>query len=235
MPDSSNGNAGAPVERVYTDPATAALGERVSNQGRRLLDIETEMRAGFRSMESHIDRLATDTRKALENVTSNLAERNRPQWQALSVIMGFAVVLGGLAYWPIREATTDLKTSVATLAAVAVTREELDWRSARTAEDRARTEGAISDLRSTMLPRNEWMERNASRDHDIENIRTAQMRDVENLQRQIDLQRSDFQTFSNSLGNGRDVIEGLKEEIDRLREQLSDVRARQSQRLPPSS
>lgn len=233
MADTPNGHGNqADAARMYADAVQAQLGERVTNLGRRQSDLETEMRSGFRQMEQSITSFTNETRTSIAALSQTLAERNKPQWQALSVMLAFAAILGGLAYMPIREATTDLKASVSSLAAAAVTREELNWRSQRTAEDRQRVELAIADIRASMLPRNEWMERNASRDHDIENIRAAIEREVGNIQRQIDLQRSDFGTFSSSLGNGRDVIQNLQTEINRLRDQLLEIRARQS-RSPP--
>ena len=53
--------------------------------------------------------------------------------------------------------------------------------------------------------------------------------EVANLQRQIDLKRSDFGAFSSSLGNGGDVIQNVQPEINRLRDQLFEICARQFQ------
>ena len=102
----------------------------------------------------------------------------------------------------------------------------MDWRSDRGTEDRKRTDDSIASLRDVMVYRNEWMERNLSRDHDIENIRADAVRDVANLQRQLDQQRSDFQSFSSSLGNGRDLILDMKNEQGRLRDQISALTAK---------
>jgi hypothetical protein len=85
---------------------------------------------------------------------------------------------------------------------------------------------SVSSIRDTMVYRNEWQERNLSRDHDIENIRADAVRDVANLQRQLDQQRADFQTFSNSLGNGRDLLIDLKTEQGRLRDQIAALMAK---------
>jgi septation ring formation regulator EzrA len=140
------------------------------------------------------------------------------------------IAIGGLVFWPIREGQGRIDATLGRMNEVMVTRQEMDWRSQRTSEDRARTDTAIADLRTAMLPRNEWQERNLARDHDLDNIRRSMERDAENLQRQLDLQRSDFSSFSSSLGNGRDVIQDLKSEIDRLRNQLTDIRSQQYER-----
>lgn len=215
--------------RLYLDAVQAQLGERVTNLGRRQTDLEQEMRTGFRQIE-----------QSIAGLSSTLSERAKPQWQAIGVALTFAVIIGGMAYWPIRETTTDLKSTVSTLAAETnqtirmladrtVSRAEMDWRAARGSEDRVRSEAAVADIRASMLPRNEWSERNLNRDHEILAIREAQTRDVEHLQRQQDQLRGEFQTFANSLGNGRDFIQDLKDEVSRLRDQLAEIRARQFQ------
>lgn len=225
-----NGNDPA---RAYLDAVQAQLGERVTNLGRRQTDLETEMRTGFRTIE-----------QSIASLTTSLSERNKPQWQAIGVALTFAVIIGGMAYWPIRESTTDLKQTVAALALEtnqsirlladkAVTRQEMDWRAARGQEDRVRTDAAIADLRAMSVTRNEWMERNQSRDHDITNLQASIVRETNSLQRQIDLQRSDHQTFANSMGNGRDFITDMKQELSRLRDQLAEIRARQFERIGP--
>ena len=239
--DMANGDENA---RHYPDPFQAAMGERVTNMGRRINDVEVEMRAGFHQLTNSLNSSTSETRAAIAALSTNLAERAKPQWQALSVMLAFAAILGGLAYMPIREATNDLKTasvetnksiqslasemnkSFQTLAATTVSRQEMDWRSDRDTEGRKRTDDSIASLRDVMVYRNEWMERNLSRDHDIENIRADAVRDVTNLQRQLDQQRSDFQAFSSSLGNGRDLIVDMKNEQGRLRDQISALTAK---------
>ncbi|TIQ05326.1 MAG: hypothetical protein E5X57_28390 [Mesorhizobium sp.] len=187
-------------------------------------------------------------------MSTTLAERNRPQYQALGFGLSVILAVGALAYWPMRESTNDLKArntelvqsiqvlsaetnkSIQALAANTVSRQEMDWRSERGTEDRKRTDESVASLRDTMVYRNEWQERNLSRDHDIENIRADAVREVANLQRQIDQQRSDFQLFSNSLGNGRDFITDLKSEVSRLRDQFAALTAKvaaEQNRSPP--
>lgn len=206
----ANGNDHA---RLYLDAVQAQLGERVTNLGRRQTDLETEMRTGFRQIEQSIAGLST-----------TLSERSRPQWQALGVALTFAALLGGLAYMPIREATTDLKAamietnkSIQSLADRTVSRQEMDWRAARGAEDRLRSETAIADLRISTVTRLEWQERNNARNQEIEAIRQAMHREEENLQRQVDQLRADF----GSVYGTRDVIVDLKKEIDNLRFRLN--------------
>lgn len=240
--------------RHYQDPVTAQLGERVTNMGRRINDVEVEMRAGFSQLGSTLAASTNETRQSIAALSTTLAERNRPQYQALGFGLSVILAVGALAYWPMRESTNDLKArntelvqsiqvlsaetnkSIQALAANTVSRQEMDWRSERGTEDRKRTDESVASLRDTMVYRNEWQERNLSRDHDIENIRADAVREVANLQRQIDQQRSDFQLFSNSLGNGRDFITDLKSEVSRLRDQFAALTAKvaaEQGRSPP--
>jgi hypothetical protein len=192
-------------QRRYISVTEAQLGERVTNLGRRVTDIEGEMRAGFRQIETSIAGLA-----------QNLAERNKPQWQALGVALTFAGMLGALAYLPIREATNDLKNAVATLAEKTITRQEMDWRSDRAAEDRQRMEKSIADLRDGSVGRAEWVERSKLVDQAIQNSD----RRTDDTNKRIDELRQDF----GAVYGTRDVIRDLKSEIDELRQRVNRPR-----------
>jgi hypothetical protein len=197
--DMANGND----HRQYTDAATAQLGERVTNLGRRQTDMEAEMRAGFKTMESAVTSLANETRSSIASLSTNLAERNKPQWQALGVALTFAAMLGGLAYLPIREATSDLKSGVAMLADRMVTRQEMDWRQARGQEDRQRAEAGIKEVRDAQVPRAE-----------LDRVFASFVQQFSDHQRQID----EMKQAQGSVYGTRDVVFDLKKEIERLRD-----------------
>lgn len=101
-----------------------------------------------------------------------------------------------------------------------VTREETDVARGRAAEDRAQIDVMFNTINSTMVSRAEWQERNGSRDHEITNLMTAMGSMRTDLQRQLDQLRIDVQTLSNSLGNGRDTIQNMRDQIDKMQEQL---------------
>jgi hypothetical protein len=202
--DMSNGN-GSDVNRIYTDALTAQLGERVTNLNRRQSDLESEMRSGFKQIESSMTALSSEMRSSVAALSANLAERSRPQWQALGVALTFAAMLGGLAYLPVREATSDLKGAVAMLSERMVTQKEMEWRTARGAEDRKRTDEAIIDLRANAVSRNEWSERNHARDGEIAE-----------LGRRINEIRQDV----GSQYTTRDVLLSTQSEVKDLRNQL---------------
>lgn len=219
--DMNNGNE--PTRTYAPTDSIAALSERITNLNRRQTDSEAETRTAFRSMENIIDKLASEMRSGLANLSTNLAERNKPQWQALGVALTFAAILGGMAYWPIRESTNDLKASdvetariiqslasetnksIQALASSTVSRQEMDWRAQRGAEDRVRMEAAIADLRGGTVTRSEWMERS----------RAIDQQGAE-FSRRLDELRQDF----GAVYGTRDVIQDMKREIDELRRKV---------------
>ncbi len=197
------------AHRVYTDAITAQLGERVTNLGRRQTDLETEVRSGFKNIDTAVTSLANETRASIAALSTNLAERNKPQWQALGVALTFAAMLGGLAYLPIREATSDLKASVNILADKMVTQQELEWRTARSAEDRARTDAAVKDLRDAQVPREE-----------LDRVFASYDQRFTDQQRQID----EVKTAQGAIYGARDVLIELRENQQRLERELSSLR-----------
>jgi len=198
--DMTNGDA----SRHYQDAMTAQLGERVTNLGRRQTDLESEMRSGFKQIESSVASLSAEMRNSVAALSANIAERNKPQWQALGVALTFCTILGGLAYWPINAATTDLKAAVASMADKMVTRQEMDQRTERGVEDRARTDMAVKDLRDAQVPREELV-----RVWDNYDQRFTDQ------QRQID----EVKTAQGSVYGQRDVILDLRERLDRVERQ----------------
>jgi hypothetical protein len=170
--DMANGND---VNRLYNDALTAQLGERVTNLGRRQSDLESEMRSGFKQMETAVSSLAGETRSALASLSTNIAERNKPQWQAIGVALTFCAMFGGIVWWPVNSAMTDFKVAITTITDKMVTQQEMKWRTDRAAEDRARLNASLSDIRDKQVPREE-----------IDCIETAGDKADAFLQKQID-------------------------------------------------
>ncbi|MGO7044407.1 hypothetical protein ACCT07_03060 [Rhizobium johnstonii] len=210
----TNGND---VSRHYQDAMTAQLGERVTNLGRRQTDLESEMRSGFKQMETAVSSLAHEMRTSVASLSSNIAERNKPQWQALGVALTFCTILGGLAYWPINAATTDLKAAVASISENMVSQKEMEWRTARGAEDRKRQDDAVIDLRTNTVSRNEWSERNHARDGEI----TELSRRIDELRQQV-----------GGIYGATDVIKDLQNEVKMLRQRQFEEAISQGRRVP---
>lgn len=187
--------------RLYLDAAQAQLGERVTNLNRRQSDLEQEVRVGFRQIETSFATFTNETRTSIAAISQSLGERNKPQWQAIGVALTFAVIVGGMAYWPIREATSDLKASVAAITEKMVTRDELDYRARRGEEDRKSTNETIAFLRDQQVPRKEYDERWRGADQRFSDV-----------QRQID-------SISTAFGGSyslRDALLDMKDKIERL-------------------
>lgn len=194
--------------RIYPDAIAAQIGERVSNLSRRQTEYEAETRAGFRSIEASISQLTSETRSSIAGLSSQLADKNKPQWQALSVMLAAALAIGGLAYWPIREATANLKVDQQRINDTMVTRSEMEWRTARSAEDRQRTELSLRLLTDDLVPRAEHARVWANYDQRLVEV-----------QRQLD----ELKQAAGQVYGARDVILDLRERLDRLE------RLRQSQ------
>lgn len=192
---------GGDASRQYQDAITAQMGERITNLGRRQSDLENEMRSGFRQIEQSIATIANETRTSIASLSQNLAERNRPQWQAIGVALTFAVVIGGMAYWPIREATSGLASSMSRIEERMVTRQEMDWRQARSQEDRLRTDGSVADLRAQQVPRAE-----------LDRVFEAYDSQLRDKQRQID----EVKAAQAGIYGARDAMLDLRERLDRL-------------------
>lgn len=218
----TNDSTTSDVNMLYREERERAeIRERVANQSQRIGNIENEMRTGFTSINAALAALANEFRAGGKTQWPVI-------WSALGVSFAILTFIGLQALNPIKELglrnDQNITRLVEVIAAqgqknneIYITRNELDQRAARTSEDRERISEDINSMREKLLPRAEWSERNASRDHEIAS-----------LQKQIDLQRSDFATFANSLGNGRDFIVDMKQEIERLRDRINHLQIQRS-------
>lgn len=195
---------GPDASRLYNDALTAQLGERVTNLNRRQSDLESEMRSGFKQIESSMSAMSTEMRSSVAALSTNLSERNKPQWQAIGVAITFCTLLGGLAYYPINASTSRLEASLAGISDKMVTRQEMDWRQARGQEDRARLELSVKDVRDAQVPRAE-----------LERVWTSEDQYRAQMQKQIDeLKQSQSNTYS-----ARDLLLDMRERLDRVERQ----------------
>ena len=80
----------------------ASLEERVRGQGSQITAIQQEMHSSFAKLASAVDAINT-----------KVADTNKPQGQALGVMLTAVVVVGTLAYWPIREAQARIEQNLA--------------------------------------------------------------------------------------------------------------------------
>jgi hypothetical protein len=184
----------------------AALDERVTNLRTSFVNLEGEMRSGFTSINSNIASLSNELR-------GNSRTQWPVIWSAIGVSFAVLAAVGALAYRPVLSNQDRLEAALVRqmdtmteLGKATVSRQEMDWRSSRGIEDRNRTDAAIGDLRDNTITRLEYVERNRAADSERMD-----------LQRQIDLLRSDF----GAVYGTRDVIVDLKKEIDNLRQRFN--------------
>lgn len=175
---------GNDAHRVYTDAATAQLGERVTNLGRRQSDLETEMRSGFKNVETTMSAIANEMRSSISTLSASIAERSRTQWPVIWTAAGVSftilAALSAFVYGTLSKDQTRLDAAIMKNAEIIqgsvtklaettqqslismsermVTRQEMEYRQQRGAEDRVRMEAGIKEVRDAQVPRPE-MER----------------------------------------------------------------------------
>ena len=187
-----NGNGFDPMAQY------ARLSERVENQGKDIVDLRSNMNTGFQTVNAGLS--------ALSNEFRNNSKTQWPViWSAAGVCTAALVAAGTFVYGTIGSRQDRAETSLTTIVDKMVTQKEMEWRTARGAEDRKRTDEAIVDLRGDTVSRNEWSERNHARDNEIAEIR-----------RRIDEIRQDV----GSQYTTRDVLLSTQSEVKDLRNQL---------------
>lgn len=193
MADNNNGN-GSTYE---LDARYARLGERVDNLSSRQTNLEAEMRRGFTEVSAQLASLGKDFQNSAKT-----------PWPVIVSAIGvsFAIIagLGAQALGPLNAGQARTEAALAQLASTTVPRAELEWRTTRSAEDRARTEGSITTMREDLVPRKEH-----------ERVWSAYDQRLSDQQRQID----DLKQQSANTYNARDVLLDLRERLDRVERQ----------------
>lgn len=188
----ANGNG------VENDPRIASLNERVSGQGSHIASIENEMRRNFESVNV-----------ALSNINAKLETQNKPQWQALGVLLTGIVVVGTLAYWPIRESQSRIENNLTSLANTTVTLREYDNNRVLSRTDNSNRFEKIESILANIVPR-------AEHDRVWDGIN----------QRFTDMQRQIDQNTSNnaSVYTARDQIIDMRNQMRSIIEMIDDVK-----------
>ncbi|MER9697568.1 MULTISPECIES: hypothetical protein [unclassified Mesorhizobium] len=190
MADDMNNGQSVPFDPLAS---YARLSERVENQGRDIVDLRSNMNTGFRNIEGAVNSLATELRGSSKTQWPVI-------WSAIGVSFAILLAVGSQALAPIRENVSDVKGALSVVVDKMVTQAEMKWRTDRGAEDRLRTEAAIADIRSGLVPR-------------AEHERVWQNYDQRfaDEQRQID----EMKAATASVYNQRDIIRDILERLDR--------------------
>jgi hypothetical protein len=187
----------------------ARLSERVENQGKDIVDLRSNMNTGFQGVNANLNALSNELR-------SNSRTQWPAIWAALSVGVAILTGLGFMALQPIKDSIGSIRedakmqsaSTASALSAVVdkmVTQKEMEWRTARSAEDRKRTDDGIADLRASQVPRQE-----------LERVWQSDDQQKAALQKQIDeLKQAQANTYS-----ARDLLLDMRERQDRLERQI---------------
>ena len=174
----------------------ARLSERVENQGKDIVDLRSNMNTGFQTVNA-----------AIGTLSNELRNNSKTQWPVIWAAAGvcFTVLATGGAFFysSLSKGQDRLDTAIIKIAESAVSQKEMEWRTARGAEDRQRTESTISDIRSNTVSRNEWSERNHARDNEIASLSQR----IEELRQQ-----------AGAVYGTRDVVVDIKRQVDTLRQ-----------------
>lgn len=199
---SSNGSNFDPMAQY------ARLSERVENQGKDIVDLRSNMNTGFQTVNAAIGTLSNELR-------SNSKTQWPVIWAAAGVCFTVLATGGAFFYNSLSKGQDRLDSAVnknaeltqSALTAVVdkmVTQKEMEWRTNRGAEDRARMENSIKEVRDAQVPRAE-----------LERVWQSQDQTTAQLQKQID----ELKSNSASVYTPRDVLLDNRERIDRLERQ----------------
>ncbi len=199
---SSNGNNFDPMA------SWARLSERVENQGKDIVDLRSNMNTGFQSVNAAIGTLSNELR-------SNSRTQWPAIWAALSVGVAILTGLGFMALQPIKDSIVQIRDdakvqvsasaqAIGTVVDKMVTQKEMEWRTARGAEDRQRMEGSVKDVRDAQVPREE-----------LDRVWASYDQRFNDQQRQLD----DLKTAQGSVYGQRDFMLDLRERLDRVERQ----------------
>ena len=186
----------------------ARLSERVENQGKDIVDLRSNMNTGFQSVNAAIGTLSNELR-------SNSRTQWPAIWAALSVGVAILTGLGFMALQPIKDSIVQIRDdakvqvsasaqAIGTVVDKMVTQKEMEWRTARGAEDRQRMEGSVKDVRDAQVPREE-----------LDRVWASYDQRFTDQQRQLD----DLKTAQGSVYGARDVILDMRERLDRVERQ----------------
>lgn len=132
------------------DPAAgyARVWERVEGQGREIGELRSNLNTGFANVQS-----------ALSNLAAKVDGNSKTQWPviwgAAAVVFSVLMGIGGALYYPVLTTLAELKTEFKDLRGDTLTRDELDYRSGRSAEDRVKLNETLNDLRSNAISKGE--------------------------------------------------------------------------------
>ncbi|MBP1852099.1 hypothetical protein [Rhizobium halophytocola] len=177
----------------------ARLSERVENQGKDIVDLRSNMNTGFQTINSAISQLSNELR--------NNSKTQWPViWSAAGVCSAMLIAAGTFVYGTLSSRQDRMETAFADFTKAAITRQEMEWRQARSAEDRARMDASIKEVRDAQVPREE-----------LDRVWQSYDQRFSNQQRQVD----DIKQAQGSVYGARDILLDLRDRIDKIERRMS--------------
>lgn len=190
----------------------ARLSERVENQGKDIVDLRSNMNTGFQTINTSISQLSNELRNS-----------SKTQWPVIWAAAGvcFTVLATGGAFFYnslskgqdrldliVAKNAETFQSAITAVVDKMVTQKEMEWRTNRGAEDRARMEASVKEVREAQVPRAE-----------LERVWASQTNIDSDQQRQLDTLKQDI----GSQYTTRDILLQTQAEVKDLRGQLRQL------------
>ncbi|UXT40909.1 hypothetical protein FY137_06760 [Agrobacterium tumefaciens] len=166
----------------------ARLSERVENQGKDIVDLRSNMNTGFQTINTSISQLSNELRNS-----------SKTQWPVIWAAAGvcFTVLATGGAFFYnslskgqdrldliVAKNAETFQSAITAVVDKMVTQKEMEWRTARGAEDRARMETSIKDLREAMQKQIDEQKANSASVYTPRDILLDNRERIDRLERQ---------------------------------------------------
>lgn len=182
------------------------------------------MEQAFTHLASQLERDRTNVDHQFSVLQSSLAERSKIPWPALGVVLSAMVIIGGMAWYPIKESQAELKNSF------------------RTSQEELKT--SIQFINASIVPRTELQERWRVMEREVESLSARVTKNSDGIvprgeheekwrtytvahadhQRQIDLIRNDL----GGTYNLRDALKAMQDRLERIEHEATITQRAQS-------
>lgn len=125
---------------------------RVSHLEQGLVGLSKDVREGFSQIARQSAEQAASFNAQFQSQAARFEQDRRPQWQAYGVMLTGMVILGTLAYWPIREQQTRLESLIVKMDETKIDATTYAVGAERAKESRQSMEKAVDLINAKMVP-----------------------------------------------------------------------------------
>ncbi|WP_107327518.1 hypothetical protein [Agrobacterium pusense] len=166
----------------------ARLSERVENQGKDIVDLRSNMNTGFQTINTSISQLSNELRNS-----------SKTQWPVIWAAAGvcFTVLATGGAFFYnslskgqdrldliVAKNAETTQSAITAVVDKMVTQKEMEWRTNRGAEDRARMETSIKEVREALQKQIDEQKANSASVYTPRDILLDNRERIDRLERQ---------------------------------------------------